>query len=186
MTNKCVLVVCHRRRRDWQQRGQLERRHGISEWGNWNGSRKRYITQRNPLCFNQATSCFNKPEVMAERTRRGLNTSLFRFPYSFWMKSRCWTWWCSYFNWRYQHVRADTSFSIGAAAHVGNIVFPPQRVFPYNVRCIPAGLYLGAASVKAYFWWTKPLLFSCNSSDDLSAAVQTFKGSFCPHNWSYS
>lgn len=45
MTNKCDLVAHHRRRRDWQQKGQLERRHGISEWGNWNGSRKRYTTQ---------------------------------------------------------------------------------------------------------------------------------------------
>lgn len=29
--DKCVLVAHHRRRQDWQQKGQLERRHGISE-----------------------------------------------------------------------------------------------------------------------------------------------------------
>lgn len=42
--NKCVHVVSHRRRPGWQRRGQLGRRPGIFEWGNWNDSRKRYIT----------------------------------------------------------------------------------------------------------------------------------------------
>lgn len=42
------MFVSHRRRRGWQQRGRHGRRPGIFEWGNSNGSKKRYITQKRP------------------------------------------------------------------------------------------------------------------------------------------
>lgn len=72
VTNKCVHVVYHRQRRDWQQRGQLERRHGISEWGNWNGSRKRYNCLGGSSYCNQATCCFNKPLMMTVHAKHSL------------------------------------------------------------------------------------------------------------------
>lgn len=45
MANKCVHVLFHRRRRGLQPSGRLGPRPGRFEWGNLNGSKKRYTTR---------------------------------------------------------------------------------------------------------------------------------------------
>lgn len=140
VTNKCLLVARHRRRRDWQQKGQLERRHGISEWGNWNGIRKRYTTQLS--WGKKKTHISTRQEVVLinHKCFQNIPSIVWNiegvpvFPHFFFIKSRHGDWLVHLFQ---NCVSTPTSFSFYCS-------LPPCRA-----------LYLVATAMTAYFWFIK-------------------------------